>query len=247
MGQLPTWTTTKKRIFVDSFMDLNGTKVPLKYTKHGAAKRYILRIHRDGYIQVTFPPRGNRKDAIVFVEKNRSWLEKQWSDRENRIREKARSNRENPSIHYRGKVEPVVLIEQDDQTQVRFADQCLPVDLRRMDLKQWLEHWLRYQATNELPDRVDFFARKHHFQYHRVTIRDQRTRWGSCSSNKTISLNWRLIQIPPAHCDYIILHELNHLRHMNHSVHFWTSLEKLCPWFRESEAWLKVNGRYLRD
>lgn len=247
MGQLPTWSATKKRILVDSFIELNGAQVPLRTTKHGAAKRYILRIHRDGYVQVTIPPKGNRKEASAFVEKNRAWLEKQWAEREVKLQEEAKSNQENRTIHYRGKLEPVSVITSDGESHASFADQFFPIDPRRMDLKHWLESWLRYQASGELPDRVEYFAQKYDFQYNHVTVRDQRTRWGSCSSNRTISLNWRLIQIPPQHCDYIILHELNHLRHMNHSIRFWKSLEVLCPWFRESEAWLKVNGRYLRD
>ena len=247
MGRLPEWITNKKRVLVDSFIELKGSKAPLKFNKHGSAKRYILRVHPDGYIQVTLPPRGNRKDALVFVEKNKIWLEKQWEAREQKLQERQKADRERPSIHYRGKLEPVSVISADGKTHVSFADRCLPIDLRRMNLKQWLEHWLRYQASAELPDRVDFFARQHGFQFNHITIRDQRTRWGSCSSNRTISLNWRLIQIPPEHCDYIILHELNHLEHMNHSIHFWKSLEALCPLFRKSEAWLKVNGKYLRD
>ena len=247
MGQLPNWIISKKRIFVDSLIELNGIKVPLKFNKHGSAKRYILRIHHDGYVQVTIPPRGNRRDATAFVEKNRQWLEKQWITREQTLQEKQKANQERPTIHYRGNLEPVLVISADGETHVSFADQCRPIDLQRMNVKQWLEHWLRFQASTELPDRVEYFAREHDFQFNHVTIRDQRTRWGSCSSNRTISLNWRLIQIPPEHCDYIILHELNHLKHMNHSIHFWKSLEVLCPTFRESEAWLKVNGKYLRD
>lgn len=247
MGQLPTWTTSKKKIIVDTFIDLNGARVPLRTTKHRAAKRYILRIHRDGYVQITIPPHGNRKEAFAFVDKNLVWLANQWDQRKKQHVESVKENQSKRTVHYFGKLEPVSIINCDGQSHAHFADQSFPVDLRRMDIKQWLESWLRYKASQELPDRVKFFAQKHGMEFNRVTIRDQRTRWGSCSSNRTISLNWRLIQIPPEHSDYIILHELNHLKHMDHSIRFWRSLEALCPWFRQSEAWLKVNGRYLRD
>ena len=78
-----------------------------------------------------------------------------------------------------------------------------------------------------------------------VTVRDQRSRWGSCSANGTISLNWRLVQTPESVRDYIIYHELMHLREMNHSARFWARVEEVCPGWREAEHWLKRNGSLL--
>ncbi len=76
-----------------------------------------------------------------------------------------------------------------------------------------------------------------------VTVRNQpRSRWGSCSSTGTISLNWRLVQTPDAVRDYIIHHELMHLREMNHSARFWARVEEVCPAWRDAERWLKRNG-----
>jgi predicted metal-dependent hydrolase len=246
MGRHPDLTILKKRIVVDTFLDLEGVRVPLKSIRNAAAKRYILRLHRDGYIQITIPCSGNRKHALLFVEKNRQWLRDQWLKREAGIKEKA-ADRDKREIYYKGKLEPVEIRDVQGQPNASFAGQSFPVDLHRLDLKQWLEAWLNFKAKENLSNRVWTLALKYGFKYNKVTIRDQRTRWGSCSSNKTISLNWRLIQIPPKHCDYIILHELNHLKHMDHSIRFWRSLEAMCPWFRESEAWLKVNSHYLRD
>jgi len=81
----------------------------------------------------------------------------------------------------------------------------------------------------------------------RVSVRNQRTRWGSCSRRGTISLNWRLLQAPPSVRDYIILHELMHLREMNHSPRFWRQVESVCPDFLQAERWLKQNSRLLRS
>ncbi len=72
----------------------------------------------------------------------------------------------------------------------------------------------------------------------RVTVRNQRTLWGSCSRRGTVSLNWRLVQTPPFVCHYIMLHELMHLRVMSHSQRFWRAVEKVCPRYREAEAWM---------
>lgn len=80
----------------------------------------------------------------------------------------------------------------------------------------------------------------------RVIVRSQKSRWGSCSRRGTISLNWRLVQTPVYVRDYIILHELAHLRVMNHSKRFWNEVARLCPDYQKAEAWLKRNSELLR-
>ncbi len=90
-------------------------------------------------------------------------------------------------------------------------------------------------------------ASRNGFTVNRVTVRNQRTRWGSCSRRGTISLNWRLIQTPDYVRDYIALHELAHLRHMNHSRRFWQEVERLCPDYRSAERWLKQNRGILHQ
>jgi predicted metal-dependent hydrolase len=109
-----------------------------------------------------------------------------------------------------------------------------------------LERHLRALAARELPARARELASIHQSPVHRVTVRNQRSRWGSCSRRGTISLNWRLVQTPTFVRDYIILHELAHLREMNHSPRFWREVQALCPDFGRAEAWLTQNGRLLR-
>ena len=98
----------------------------------------------------------------------------------------------------------------------------------------------RYAET-----RVRELAARHHLSVRRVTIRSQRSRWGSCSPRGTISLNWRLVQTPPWVRDYLVLHELAHLREMNHSRRFWAEVARLCPNYREAERWLKEHADLL--
>jgi predicted metal-dependent hydrolase len=90
------------------------------------------------------------------------------------------------------------------------------------------------------------YATQHELPVKRVTVRNQRSRWGSCSRRGTISLNWRLIQAPGFVRDYIILHELAHLRHMNHSRRYWAEVERLCPGYLEAERWLKRHSALLK-
>jgi hypothetical protein len=101
------------------------------------------------------------------------------------------------------------------------------------------ERYLWALARRELPSRVFALAEVHGFQPRRVSVRNQRSRWGSCSRRGTISLNWRLIQTPDWVRDYVILHELAHLRHMNHSRAFWQQLADVCPNYLQAKAWIK--------
>jgi predicted metal-dependent hydrolase len=105
--------------------------------------------------------------------------------------------------------------------------------------------YFRAVAKVELIPRVRELAAVTASAISRVSVRNQRTRWGSCSTRRAINLNWRLIQTPAFVVDYIILHELMHLREMNHSARFWREVEAVCPGWREAEAWLKRHGREI--
>ena len=85
------------------------------------------------------------------------------------------------------------------------------------------------EAREKLSERLAKLAAEHHFQYNRVSIRNQKTRWGSCSSNNNISLNMKLLHLPDQLIDYILLHELVHTRVKNHSQDFWNELETVVP------------------
>ena len=108
-----------------------------------------------------------------------------------------------------------------------------------------LEAQFARRARIELPARTWELAAETGVDVKHVTVRNQRSRWGSCSAGGTISLNWRLVQTPDPVRDYIIYHELMHLREMNHSDRFWARVEEVCPWWRDAEKWLKRNGGLL--
>ncbi len=127
---------------------------------------------------------------------------------------------------------------------------CLGADVFRVpqlegDLRPALEAQFARRARIELPARTWELAVMAGIELRRVSVRNQRSRWGSCSAGGTISLNWRLVQAPDFVRDYIIHHELMHLREMNHSPRFWTHVEAVCPGWRQAERWLKHHGSLL--
>lgn len=114
-------------------------------------------------------------------------------------------------------------------------------DIQRAALEQ------RYIAAAKeyFPKRVAYFNQFTGGSYNRITIRDQKTRWGSCSAKGTLSFNWRLMLAPPSIPDYVIVHELCHLTYMNHSAAFWNKVESVYPDYRSARKWLKDHGHEL--
>lgn len=100
-------------------------------------------------------------------------------------------------------------------------------------------------AKEYFPKRVAYFHQFTGGTYSRITIRDQRTRWGSCSSKGTLSFNWRLMLAPPAILDYVVVHELCHLRHMDHSPAFWQAVGEVFPDYASARKWLRKHGQEL--
>ena len=106
---------------------------------------------------------------------------------------------------------------------------------------------LQQKACKVFPERVAFFAEKTGVTYGRITLRQQKTRWGSCSANGNLNFNWLLILAPAPVLDYVVVHELCHRKEMNHSQAFWKEVEAVLPDYREQKKWLKENGWKLME
>jgi predicted metal-dependent hydrolase len=216
----------------------------LVFERSAKATRYRLTLKKDGTAVAIIPQRGNEREARAFVEEHRDWLE--------RARERQKHKPRGPTVWtlgthvlWRGELTEVRKAVEGERPQV-----CLAADVFRVlklegDLRPTLEaHFLR-MAKVELPGRTWELAAVTGMAVSSVSVRNQRTRWGSCTSEGGISLNWRLIQTPDFVRDYIIHHELMHLKEMNHSDRFWARVEEVCPGWREAERWLKRNGSLL--
>ncbi len=104
------------------------------------------------------------------------------------------------------------------------------------------EKELRERAKSVLAQRTAYFARQIGVTYGRITVRDQKTRWGSCSQTGNLNFNFRLILAPSEVLDYVVVHELCHRRQMNHSAQFWQEVAQVLPDYRKRKAWLTENG-----
>ena len=105
-----------------------------------------------------------------------------------------------------------------------------------------LEVQYRKEARRRITERAAYFAEKMGVDYGRIAIKAAKTRWGSCSAQGNLNFHWKLILMPPAILDYVVVHELAHRIEMNHSPRFWTQVERILPDYRERRRWIKENG-----
>ncbi len=214
------------------------------YVRSAQARRYRLTLRRDGTAVATIPVRGSEREAQRFVAEHREWLERA---RERHARRPRAAEVWTVGTHvlWRGELHPVRVAVEGDRPQVAVAADVFRVPALEGDLRPTLEAHFARRARIELPARAWELAAETGVDLKAVTVRNQRSRWGSCSAGGTVSLNWRLVQTPESVRDYIIYHELMHLREMNHSPRFWARVEEVCPAWRDAERWLKRNGSLL--
>lgn len=224
-------------------IEVAGRHLPIECVRNPRARRYVLRLSATGVARVTVPRGGSLAEAHRFVVRSRIWLERAVQRQASRPAV-CQAWTLGTTILFRGETVPIEAVA-GDKPAIRFGAEVLSVPDVNRDLRPSIERYLRHLASSELPPRVAELAAQHQIVVSRVSVRNQRSRWGSCSRRGTISLNWRLIQTPLHVRDYIILHELMHRREMNHSARFWREVEKVCPDFKLAERWLKQNASLL--
>jgi predicted metal-dependent hydrolase len=185
----------------------------LVFIRHPRARRYVIRITDEGIVRVTVPRRGSKREAAAFAAREHAWIERQLrarAERELRERERRTTNG-----HLSGT---------NGEPRKSGAEQ----------------RELLVRAKKELPARLLALAAQHGLSVSRVSIRNQRWRWGSCSRKGHICLNWRLVTMPESVRDYVLIHELMHLKRMDHSPTFWRLVAGACPEYQDARRWLRT-------
>jgi hypothetical protein len=187
-----------------------GTLNPvLVFVRHPRARRYLIRVTDDGTVRVTLPRWGSKREAEAFAAREHVWIETQLR-RAEAERDRRRGER--------------------DTTSGERGDGQTTADALRA---------LRARAKTDLPPRLLDLATQHGLTVSRISIRNQRWRWGSCSRNGHICLNWRLVTMPEMVRDYVLIHELMHLKRMDHSPKFWKLVADAFPPYKDARAWLR--------
>lgn len=211
--------------------------IDVSVRRSARARKLSLRVSRlDGKVTLTVPQRSPLREGIHFLETRELWL------RTHLIRLAPEAVvAAGGTVPYRGAELPVV-VGPVKRTAIREGTLQVP-DVPTAGVRA--KAFLKLRARDELAAASDRYAAQVERTYNRLSIRDTRSRWGSCSSEGVLMYSWRLIMAPPDVLDYVAAHEVAHLVEMNHSDAFWAVVERICPDYAVHRAWLRKNGDVL--
>lgn len=202
------------------------------------ARRLSLRISRlDGRATLTLPKRVPEREGMAFLREREAWLRKHLDGIEPEVRACLGA-----SIPFRGVDLPLVA---GDVKRAKLTDAGLMLPDDPAVAGKRVAAFLKLQARDALAEASDRYAAALGKSYGRISLRDTRSRWGSCSSAGDLMFSWRLIMAPPAVLDYVAAHEVAHLAHMDHSPRFWAVVEQLFPDHKACRKWLRTHGGSL--
>ncbi len=237
-------------------IDLGGRTFAYRVRVSKRAKNIILRYSPSNGLELVYPAGTHEPAPETFLAEKTGWILRT-SEKFRQISERfpARDYIDGEVFFIRGLEHRLKLICAPLQSKIRvwhsegylllaYPQQDDPPD--KESLRAAVTSFYRAQARSYLPQHLAELATQHGFRYQQVRIKNQKTRWGSCSSKGNINLNLRLMMAPDAAIDYVMLHELCHLQEMNHSQSFWVLLESHCPDYRHWKAWFKQHGPSLR-
>jgi predicted metal-dependent hydrolase len=218
--------------------------IPYEVRESARARRVSLSIRTSREIHVVVPPRFGHSSVEPILHRHAEWILRTLG----RIRRHESSLRTGFRLPLLGDAR-ILRIEHCAGSRGRVVlthdEVVVYCPESESDPSRLLTAWGIRWAKQALPHRTAELARLHGYKFETVTVRNQRTRWGSCSRRGGISLNWRLVLFPPEVADYLICHELAHLIHHNHSSRFWSEVGRIFPAWKESERWLRLHGTSL--
>ena len=213
---------------------------PIEITlrRSARARRFSLRVSRlDGRVTLSLPTRARESDALAFAHAQEGWIRRALEAVPGQA-----ALRWGAAFPLEGRLlrlapgEGRLIRAEGDSLLIPGAEDLLP---RR------LSAYLKLRARDRLAAASDRYAAALGLPYRSLTLRDTRSRWGSCTHDGRLMYSWRLIMAPPAVLDYVAAHEVAHLAQMNHSAAFWAEVTRLCPGYAAPRGWLKAQGQGL--
>lgn len=194
-------------------------------------------------------PEGTTEDKILETVKTKSkWIvQKLFEIKEMEYRKRIKQYVNGESFIYMGRKYSlqIVLDDKVKLPEAKLIRGKLYVYTYSKDeeiVKQALENWYKDKAKEKVQERVDYYQQYFDVKPTKVTVKEQQKRWGSCTSKQELLFNWKCIMAPSPVLDYIVVHEMCHLIHMNHSKEFWEQLKRVLPDYEDRKAWLRNNG-----
>jgi len=207
-------------------------------------KRLSLKVRaEDERIICTIPWFVTKADTLAFIEKNRPWIEKQ----KHKIRQlrSMHIHREPGSILYMGESYRVVTVPNATNPGIVNHEEKIIISSINVDDLSQRKEWYRLQAYKVLPPLIHESAKQHGFAFKKISIKHQKSKWGSCSIDGSLNFNIKMLLTPDYVIEYLIIHELAHTREFHHGDKFWQLVEECCPNYLEAEKYLRTIGRIL--
>jgi predicted metal-dependent hydrolase len=239
--------TGKRKISKSIGLNVHEIGAPIEVRRHPGARRLTLRVSKTRRaVVVTVPAECRMDEAGRFLKTNIDWVR----ERLGRVPDPVPFV-EGAEIPLRGRMHRLCFVGPKrasaivNQVMQQGTLPRLCVAGRAEHAGRRLKDWLVAQAHLDLDARVSWHARNLGVRPRRIGVRDQTTRWGSCSASGLLSFSWRLILAPPAILDYVAAHEVAHLLEMNHGARFWRLVAKSVPRLEQAKRWLREEGTDL--
>lgn len=210
-------------------------------------KTIFLHIKEDGKIVVNAPYRTPKWEIEKFVEEKQSWIVRKISEKDGSIRRAEKEFVPGEEFLYLGESYPLEIQnthKKEHPLKLSFGKFILDED-HIEQARDLFVQWYKTEAKQRIMERVDYYSKRLHLFPKGIKITSARYRWGSCSPNNRLCFTWRIIMASLSIIDYILIHELIHIKEKNHSKRFWDELESILPDYRKQRLWLKENGHSL--
>lgn len=188
----------------------------------------------------------NLIDQLIYKKIN--WIKKQLVIQEKKFLINKKKYVDGDYFFYLGKKYKLKIIISKKNC-ANIQDSYLIVNIRNisntLQIKKNIEKWFREKSLNYFEEQTYYFAKKNNLNVNAIKVREYKARWGSCSTNGDISFNWKLIMAPPWIIQYVIIHELIHIKEHNHSTKYWEHVRSIYPNIKDAKEWLMYNGQNL--
>jgi predicted metal-dependent hydrolase len=206
-----------------------------------------LQIKEDGKIVIMAPYHTPKWEIEKFVEGKQSWIVEKISEKEKQIKEAEKTFLPGERFLYLGEWYPLEIHESNQKKpplKLSYGNFILNKD-HIEEARDLFIQWYKREAKEKIVGRIGYYSNRLHLFPKGIKITNAKSRWGSCSRDNRLSFSWRMIMASLAAIDYILIHELVHIREKNHSKRFWSTLESILPDYRKHRLWLKENGHLL--
>ena len=210
-------------------------------------KTISLHIKEDGRIVIYVPQHTPKTEIETFIKEKQSWIVEKLSENEKRIKEAEKTFLPGEKFLYLGEWFPLEIHESSNKKpplKLSFGKFILDKD-RLEEARDLFIHWYKREAKEKIEGRLHYFSNRLQLFPKGLKITSAKYRWGSCSRDSRLSFSWKIIMAPLSVIDYVLIHELVHIKEKNHSKRFWTYLETILPDYRKHRFWLKENGYRL--